>query len=94
MQHITLNLAPDLDPRQWAVVDGVFRGIDGWTEAADGLLWRGAVLGAPYRIEGSIEPGGLVLEADLPPALWTGWVSVLCARLSAGLGVAVHDAEM
>ncbi len=94
MPHITLSLPADLDPHQWSAVAEVFAGIDGWTVDDDGLLWRGESCGAPYRIEGSMEPAGLVLESDLPADVWTGWVSVICARLSLRLGMEVCDAEM
>lgn len=94
MPAITLSLPYDLDDAQWSTVDEVFASLPGWHPDADGAVWQYMIDGMPHRVEASIEPSGLLLEGDLPPASWTGFVSMLCARLSRRLGIDVCDAEM
>lgn len=93
---ITLTLPYDLSANQWAAVDAVFRGMDGWIGySPDGTTpqWFGSESDKRY-VWASVEPSGLLVAGDLEPGLWTGWISVLCARLSLALGIEVRDAEM
>lgn len=92
-QTITLNVDPHLSDEQWEKVDRVYRGLDGWIEGAPMPCWYGNADGMP-RITVSAEPSGLVLEGNVEPALWTSWISVICARMTLALGTPVHDAEM
>lgn len=92
-QSITLNLPYDLTDDEWDKVIDVFSSLDGWLPATDEPTWYGSP-GEPRHVAASMEPGGLVLQGRLEPGLWTGWVSVLCARLSLALGREIRDAEM
>lgn len=93
---ITLSLPYDLTAEQWKVVNEVFEGMDGWIGATNGdniPQWYGRDGDARF-VWASVEPSGLLIEGNLPPDLWTGWISVLCARLSLKLGIEVRDAEI
>jgi hypothetical protein len=92
-QSITLNLPYDLAEDEWEKVEAVFRTMDGWLEAIDHPTWFGTDKDHPY-IWASVEPSGLLLEGELEPGLWTGWLTVLCARLTLALGREIHDAEV
>ena len=77
-------------------MNDVFEGMDGWLgvdELDDTPQWYGKE-GDERYVWASVEPSGLSLEGNLSPDFWTGWVSVLCARLSLKLGIEVRDAEM
>lgn len=93
---ITLSLPYDLTEKQWKIVDEVFRSLDGWLGCKlddNTPQWYGTVSSKQY-VWASVEPSGLLVEGNLEQALWTGWISVLCARFSLRLGVEVRDAEM
>lgn len=93
---ITLSLPYALTSEQWSNVDTVFKSMDGWigTNPQDNTpQWYGTHTEERY-VWASIEPGGLLVEGKLPATHWTGWISVLCARLSLQLGMEVCDAEM
>lgn len=91
---ITLSLPYDLTDEQCAAVDEVYRSMDGWIgyASADGLpQWYGSESEERF-VTASVEPSGLQIDGRLPPAEWTGWISVLCSRLSLALGMEIHDA--
>jgi hypothetical protein len=97
---ITLALPYDLTEEQWAVVDDVFKSLDGWigySEEDRVPQWYGVAPTAP-NIWASSEPSGLMIGGELVGKLadehWTGWISVLCARLSLRLGIEICDASM
>ncbi len=92
-QSITLNVPHDLTDEEWAKVAAVYASMDGWREGEALPTWYGTEADQAYIIA-SAEPSGLLLEGLLEPDLWTGWLTVLCARLSLALGREVHDAEM
>jgi len=92
-QTITLNVSAYLSEQEWAKVMEVYRSMDGWIEGAEWPSWYGSEAD-PCYITVSAEPSGLVLSANIDPPLWTGWLTVICARLTLALGTAVHDAEM
>lgn len=92
-QTITLKIDPYLSDKEWAKVHEVYRGMDGWIDQAEGARWYG-ITGKELYITASVEPSGLVFEGNVEPNLWTGWISVICARLTIALGTPVHDAEM
>jgi hypothetical protein len=96
MQSITLSMPYDLTQQQWAVVDQVFRGMDGWigySEQDNCPEWFGHI-DSPRYVTASVEPSGLLIEGNLSGGFWTGWLTVLCARLSLGLNMEIRDAEM
>jgi len=94
MHHtITLNLPYDLSRADWDKVAAVYSRMDGWLNNPQGACWYGTP-GSSKCIYASVEPSGLLLEAELDGRLWIGWISVLCARLTHALGREVHDAEM
>ncbi len=93
---ITLYLPYDLTKEQWSTVNDVFQSMDGWVgydEADNTAQWYGKNSSERY-VWASVEPSGLLVEGNLPAEHWTGWISVLCARLSLKLGIEVRDAEM
>jgi hypothetical protein len=97
MSDSTLNLPYDLTTEQWAIVDEVFRSMDGWIgynhQADNTPQWYGSDPGPRY-VWASVEPSGLLVSSNLPELHWIGWLTVLCARLSLRLGFEVRDAEM
>lgn len=94
MHHsITLNLPYDLSKSDWDKVVAVYGRMDGWVQNSEGPCWYGTPKDAKY-IYASVEPSGLLLEAEVDALLWTDWISVLSARLTHALGREVHDAEM
>ena len=92
---ITLSLPYDLSPNQWEIVLAVFRSMDGWIDddATDIPRWYGRETDDRF-ISASVEPSGLLLEGNLEPVHWTGWISVLCSRLSRELDMEIRDAEL
>ena len=92
-QTITLNLPYDLTDDEWAKVDAVYRSMDGWLNHPSEPFWYG-VQGDPRSISASSEPSGLLLEGVIEHHLWTGWLTVLCARLTLSLNREICDAEM
>lgn len=92
-QSITLNVPTNLSPGDWRKVAAVYKTLDGWIADPDNACWYGHEDHLRY-IWASAEPGGLLFCGRVESSLWTGWVTVLCARLSLALGREVHDAEM
>jgi hypothetical protein len=92
-QEITLNVRYDIPESEWKIVSEVYRSMDGWLGAEDLPRWYGTDEDERY-IWASVEPSGIQFVGKMDTALWTAWLTVLCARLSVGLGRAIHDAEM
>lgn len=92
-QSITLNLPYDLSEAEWVKVMAVYRSMDGWVEGEDLPCWFGKLNSTKF-VAASIEPSGLLLEGSLDPLLFRGWVTKLCAKLTAALGREVYDAEV
>ena len=92
-QSITLNLPYDLSEAEWVKVMAVYRSMDGWVEGEELPCWFGKLNGTKF-VAASIEPSGLLLEGNLDPLLFRGWVTKLCAKLTAALGREVYDAEV
>ena len=93
---ITLLLPYDLSLDQWASMDRVFRSTDGWLgyRPEDNTpQWYGNK-SAERFVWASVEPDGLLLEGNSEATLWTGWISVLCSRLSLALQMEGRDVEM
>ena len=93
---ITLSLPYCLSYEQWTAVDGVFRGMDGWIgdkESDNTPQWFGNESSERF-VWASVEPSGLLVEGNLDPAHWTGWIAVLCSRLSLALHMEIRDVEM
>lgn len=96
MQSITLSLPYDLNEQQWSLVNQIFEGMDGWigfSKTDNTPQWYGDQNSEKY-IWASVEPSGLLIEGSLDEALWTGWVSTICARLSLALQSEIRDAEI
>lgn len=93
MPHtITLNLRYDWPQSDWQKVYAVYQTMPGWQPGQAIPRWFGGGDDAQY-IVASVEPSGLLLEAQLDVKLWIGWLTTLCARLSLALGREIHDAE-
>ena len=90
-QSITLNLPHDLSDSEWDKVATVYRSMDGWID--EHACWFGPWQSERY-IAASAEPSGLLVEGNMDPLLFRGWITKLCARLTAALGREVYDAEM
>ena len=92
-QSITLNLPYDLTESEWAKVLSVYESMNEWVPAQSVPCWFGPLDGATY-LAASVEPGGLLLEGNVDPLLFRGWVTKLCAKLTLALGREVYDAEV
>ncbi len=62
--------------------------------------WKGFVNGCPQwygedgrLIEGSVEPGGLQLYAEMPQEEWNEWLQLFKEKATAALGYRVGDPE-
>ncbi|MDA8522943.1 hypothetical protein [Acidovorax sp. NCPPB 4044] len=94
MRHeITLNIPYDLSDEQWAKVMDIYASLDGWLGDRNEPAWYGRE-GDERCIGASVEPGGIQFFGEVETPLWTGWLTVLCARMSLALGREVHDAEV
>ena len=89
-QSITLNLPYELSDAEWGKISTVYRSMDGWIE--DHSSWFGPPESEQY-VTASSEPSGLLVEANIDPIHFRGWLTKLCARLTAALGREVYDAE-
>jgi hypothetical protein len=92
-QSITLNVPIDLTDRESKAVLAVYRSMNGWINAENGIYWYGNSPGAPF-INVSSEPSGLVVTGNVDEMLWLGWITKLCAKLSIALNREIYDAEM
>lgn len=94
MPHvITLNQRYDWPESDWQKAYAVYQTMPGWQSSQAIPCWFGGQGDAQY-IVASVEPSGLVVEAQLDTALWVGWLTMFCARLSLALGREVYDAEV
>lgn len=93
-QSITLNLPVNLSPQEWQKVTSVYESLDGWLGPQSEIPYWYGKEGESRYISASAEPSGLLLEGQIEPLFWTGWLTLLCARLSLALGREIHDAEM
>jgi len=91
IQSITLNLPYDLSNADWDKVAAIYRAMDGWLE--EYASWFGPQDSERF-ITASIEPGGLLVEGNIDPLLFRGWITKLCAKLTAALGKEIYDAEV
>lgn len=91
-QSITLNLPYDLTEEEWAKVAVVYRAMGDWIDGQEAPCWFGP-LDASRFVAASVEPSGLVVQGNLEPDHFRGWVTKLCAKLTAALGREVYDAE-
>lgn len=62
--------------------------------------WKGFVNGCPQwheepnkLIEGSVEPSGLQLYAEMPQEEWNGWLQLFRERLTKTLGYPIGEPE-
>lgn len=92
-QSITLNIRYDIPESEWKKIGDVYRCMDGWLEDQQSPYWYGTEADPQY-IWASVEPGGIQFVGEIEPSLWTGWLTVLCAKLTLALGREIHDAEM
>jgi hypothetical protein len=91
-QSITLNLPYDLAESEWAKVMAVYETMDGWMPGQSVPCWFGPLDSSMY-LAASAEPSGLLLEGNVDPLLFRGWVTKLCAKLTLALRREVYDAE-
>jgi len=92
MRHsTTLNVRYDQSQADWDRVAEVYRSMPDRRHRSD-TSWFGNE-GDPERIWVSVEPSGILLEAQMGEAAWSKWIGELCARLTAALDRPVHDAE-
>lgn len=94
MTHtINLNIHHGIPQSRWDIIVEVYRTLPGWIEGADWPSWYGKE-GDKSWISASVEPSGLCFSGVLEPVLWTGWVSMLCGKLSVALGHPIYEAEL
>lgn len=93
IHSITINLPYDLSESEWAKVMAVYESMNDWVPGQAMPCWFGS-LDSPRYLAASIEPGGLLLEGNVDPLLFRGWVTKLCAKLTLALNREVHDAEI
>lgn len=92
MRHsITLNVRYDQPPADWDKVMKVYESMPGWCSESD-ASWFG-LEGDPEWIWASVEPSGVLFEAQMDDAAWSKWIGELCARLTTALDRPVRDAE-
>ncbi|QBE63915.1 hypothetical protein [Pseudoduganella lutea] len=91
IQSITLNLPCDLSKAEWDKVTAVYGSMDGWLE--EHSSWFGPWDSERF-ISASVEPSGLLVEGNIDPLFFRGWVTKLCAKLTEALGREVYDAEV
>ena len=92
MRHsITLNVRYDQPHADWDKVTEVYRSMPGWRDGSDASWFGGE--GDPEWIWASVEPSGILIEAQMSEPTWSNWIGELCAQLTAALGRPVHDAE-
>lgn len=92
-QSITLNVPINLDAEEWKKIEAIYKTMDGWIGDSNSACWYGREDDVRH-IWASAEPSGLLFEGVMEHGLWTGWISVLCSRLTLALGREIHDAEM
>lgn len=92
-KQITLNIRYDIPDKDWVKILDVYKSMDGWLEGNELPCWYDTEDDARY-ILASAEPSGILLYGELESDLWTGWLTVLCSKLTLVLGRPVHDAEM
>lgn len=92
-QSITLNLPYDLAGSEWAKVLAVYESMGDWVPGQAVACWFGPP-GSSRYLAASIEPSGLLLDGNVDPVLFRGWVTKLCAKLTLALGREVYDAEV
>jgi hypothetical protein len=92
-QLITLNLPYDLSDSECAKVMVVYESMDNWVPGQPVPCWFGPLDSSKY-LAASVEPSGLLLEGNVDPILFRGWVTKLCAKLTLALGREVYDAEV
>jgi len=95
IKTITLNLPYDLPDEKWDQVQKVYESMNEWKGfITDGCpTWYGTESENQF-IWASVEPSGLLITGQISDDLWTGWLTVLCAKLSIALNMEIHDAEM
>ena len=92
-QSITLNLPCDLTDEEWAKVAAVYRAMGDCIEGQEVACWFGPPESSRF-VSASVEPSGLVIQGNIEPGHFRGWVTKLCAKLTAALGREVYDAEV
>ena len=92
-QSITLNLPRDLSDLEWSKVMNVYLDMGDWIEGEAVPCWFGPLDSARF-ITASVEPSGLLISGSIDPLLFRGWVTKLCAKLTAALGQEIYDAEV
>jgi hypothetical protein len=91
LRSITLNLPYDLSETDWAKVTAVYRSMDRWLEQQS--TWFGP-WDSEHFIGASVEPSGLLVVGNTDSLLFRGWITKVCAKLTAALGKDVYDAEV
>ncbi len=71
----------------------VYKEMGDWCDGQEIACWFGP-LSSDLYISASVEPSGLVVSGNVDTQLFFGWVTKLCAKLTAKLGREVHDAEV
>jgi len=88
---IALNVRYDQPQADWDKVMRVYESMPGWRAAGD-QSWFGSE-SDPEWIWASVEPSGILFEAQMDDGAWSRWIGELCDRLTSALGRPIGDAE-
>jgi hypothetical protein len=86
-----LNIHYSAPQEVWDKVEKVYPEMPNWKGFANGCpQWYGE---EGKLVEGSVEPSGLQLYAELPREEWDEWLQLLKDKLTAELGYVIGEPE-
>lgn len=94
MSTVTLNVRYDMPDASWEKLVKVYEAMPGWQGFVedDCPVWRPDGAGNGH-ISASVEPSGLLFEADVSKTTWELWLTDFMRRATAALGFEVRDAD-
>ncbi len=88
---VNLNIHYSAPKEVWDEIEKVYVSMPHWKGFYDGCPeWYGE---DGKIIEGSVEPSGLQLNAELPQEEWDNWFALIKERLTSVLGYPVGEPE-
>lgn len=89
--NVNLNIHNSAPQEVWDRVENCYAGMPYWKGFVDGCpQWQEK---PDKLIEGSVEPGGLQLYAEMPEEEWEEWLRLFKTRLTDALGYPVGEPE-
>jgi hypothetical protein len=94
MHSVTLNIRYDIPASSWSTLAKVYESMPGW----QGVGQDGCPVWQPDGpnggdISASVEPSGLLFEANVSETTWVNWISDFIQRATIALGMTVKDAD-